>query len=145
MKPFRLNKVLEVRRHVRTQRRNDLAAILAEEQLLIDQRDELSQQRAKQVQEIGQLGQQSTVDVEATARRRYFTGVIDVRLMVLGQQIQQMAEFVEKYREALIEADRDVKSLERLEEEHFSAERYSEERRTEHELSEQWQAANWNH
>ena len=144
MKPFRLSQVLDVRRHLRTQRRNELAAILAEEQLLIDQRNELAQQRSQQVQEISELGKQETVNVEATARRRYFTGVIDVKLMVLDQQIEQMAEFVLKYRQALLEADRDVKSLERLQDEHVAAERYSEERRTEHELSEQWQAANWN-
>ena len=66
-----------------------------------------------------------------------------MQLMVLGQQLLQMAGVVQTHRQALIEADRDVKALERLREEHVAAERYSEERRTEHELSEQWQSASW--
>ena len=63
--------------------------------------------------------------------------------MVLAQQLQQMAAYVEQKRQALIEADRDVKALERLKEEHIASERYTEERTSEHQLSEQWQSANW--
>lgn len=143
MKPFRLDKVLEYRRHLRLEARNALAAALADEQALLDYQAGTERQKQKQLDELAEFTRSEIMDVEAAARRRYFTGQLDIQLMVVGEQLIQARQIVEHQRLALVKADQEVKSLERLRETHVEEERAHEQRRTEIELSEQWQSSNW--
>lgn len=144
MKPFRLDKVLEYRKHLRMECRNALAAALADEQALVQHQEQIERQKSQQMDELAEFTRSPVVNVEAAARRRYFTGQLDIQLMVLGEQLVQARQIAEQQRMVLVKADQEVKALERLREKHVEEEVAQEQRRTEIELSEQWQSSNWN-
>lgn len=114
--------------------------MMAEERNLLDHRVSLDQKRQDQLTELGQLAESNQLSVEAAARRRYFAGQLEIEMLVVDEQITRVRVEVEKRREALIQADKDVQALERLEEKHVAKEEYESRRRIEVELSDQWQA-----
>ncbi len=144
MKPFPLEKVLDVRRHARQERRHALAAAMADEQQLIELKKQRELQKQQLLDELAGLSQEESLNIEAAARRRYFVGQVEIQIMVIEQQIEQARQIVEQARSALITADQDVKALEKLLEQHVAEQAYSENRRNEIVLTEQWQSANWN-
>ena len=144
MKPFPLEKVLDVRRHARQERRHALAAAMADEQQLIDLKQQQELQKQQLLGELAELSREESLNIEAAARRRYFVGQVEIQIMVIEQQIEQARQVVEQARSALIAADQDVKALEKLREQHLAEQAYSENRRNEIVLTEQWQSANWN-
>ena len=144
MKPFRLDKVLEYRKHLRLEARNALAVAIGDEQTLLEHQTRINRQKSQQLSELATFTQSEVVNVEAAARRRYFTGQLEVQLMVVAEQLVQAGQVVEQVRMVLVKADQEVKALERLREKHFDEETSHEQKRTEIELSEQWQSANWN-
>ena len=144
MKQFRLDKVLEYRRHQRLEARNALASAISDEQTLIEHQARINRQKGQQLSELAGFTQSEVVNVEAAARRRYFTGQLEIQLMVVAEQLAQARMVVEQMRAVLVKADQEVKALERLHEKHVEEETSLEQKRTEIELSEQWQSANWN-
>tara|TARA_R110002072_G_scaffold302710_2_gene487852 strand:+ start:480242 stop:480679 length:438 start_codon:yes stop_codon:yes gene_type:complete len=144
MKPFRLDKVLEYRRHQRLDARNALASAISDEQTLIEHQAGINRQKNQQLSELAGFARSEVVNVEAAARRRYFTGQLEIQLMVVAEQLVQAKQVVEQMRIVLVKADQEVKALERLREKHVEEETSLEQKRTEIELSEQWQSANWN-
>lgn len=144
MKPFPLEKVLDVRRHTRQERRYALAAAMADEQQLIHLKQQQELQKQQLLDELAELSREESLNIEAAARRRYFVGQVEIQIMVIEQQIEQARQIVEQARSALIAADQDVKALEKLREQHLAEQAYSENRRNEIVLTEQWQSANWN-
>ncbi|MDA0808719.1 MAG: hypothetical protein O2945_13790 [Planctomycetota bacterium] len=144
MKPFRLDKVLEYRRHQRLEARNALASAISDEQTLIEHQARINRQKGQQLSELAGFTRSEVVNVEAAARRRYFTGQLEIQLMVVAEQLAQARLVVEQMRAVLVKADQEVKALERLHEKHVEEETSLEQKRTEIELSEQWQSANWN-
>jgi flagellar FliJ protein len=144
MKPFRLDKVLDYRKHLRLDARNALASAITDEQTLIEQRSRIERQKNRQMTELAAFTRSDVVNVEAAARRRYYTGQLDIQLLVLAEQLTQAKQIVEQQRLVLVKADQEVKALERLREKHFEEETAHEQRRSEIELSEQWQSSNWN-
>lgn len=144
MKPFRLDKVLEYRRHQRLEARNALASAISDEQTLIEHQARINRQKGQQLSELAGFTRSEVVNVEAAARRRYFTGQLEIQLMVVAEQLAQARMVVEQMRAVLVKADQEVKALERLHEKHVEEETSLEQKRTEIELSEQWQSANWN-
>jgi flagellar export protein FliJ len=144
VKPFPLEKVLDVRRHSRQERRHALAAAMADEQQLIDLKQQQELQKQQLLDELAELSREESLNIEAAARRRYFVGQVEIQIMVIEQQIEQARQIVEQARSALIAADQDVKALEKLREQHLAEQAYSENRRNEIVLTEQWQSANWN-
>lgn len=143
MKPFRLDKVLEYRKHLRLEARNALAAAIGDEQTLLEHQARVNRQKGHQLAELATFTQSEVVNVEAAARRRYFTGQLDIQLMLVSEQLVQARQVVEQKRMVVVKADQEVKALERLRENHFEEETSQELKRTEIELSEQWQSANW--
>lgn len=143
MKPFRLDKVLDYRKHLRLEARNALAAAIADEQTLLEYQAGIERQKQQQLTELADYAQAQVVDVEAAARRRYFTGQLDIQLMIVAEQLTQARQVVEQQRLVLVKADQEVKALERLREQHFEEEVALEQKRSEIELSEQWQTSNW--
>jgi len=143
MKPFRLEKVLEYRKHLRLDARNALAAAIGDEQALLDHQTQIEQQKQQQMGELATFAQSEAFNVEAAARRRYFMGQLDIQLMVVAEQLVQAGMIVEQQRMVLVKADQEVKALERLHEKHIEEQTAQEQKRSEIELSEQWQSANW--
>ena len=144
MKPFRLDKVLEYRKHLRLEARNALASAIGDEQTLLDYQAKTERQKQQQMSELATFAQTEAFNVEAAARRRYFMGQLDIQLMIVAEQLVQARMIVEQQRQVLVKADQEVKALERLREKHFEEETSLEQKRSEIELSEQWQSANWN-
>jgi flagellar protein FliJ len=144
MKPFRLEKVLEYRKHLRLEARNSLAAAMGDEQALLDYQTKTERQKQQQMGELATFAQSEAFNVEAAARRRYFMGQLDIQLMVVAEQLVQARMIVEQQRMVLVKADQEVKALERLREKHVEEETSQEQKRSEIELSEQWQSSNWN-
>lgn len=144
MKPFRLDKVLEYRKHLRLEARNALASAIGDEQALLDYQAKTERQKQQQMGELATFAQTEAFNVEAAARRRYFMGQLDIQLMIVAEQLVQARMIVEQQRQVLVKADQEVKALERLREKHFDEETSQEQKRSEIELSEQWQSANWN-
>lgn len=143
MKPFRLDKVLDYRKHLRLEARNALAAALADERTLLDNRAKVGRQKKTQMDQLSSFTRSDVINVEAAARRRYFTGQLDIQIMILDEQLAQARQIVELRRTTLVTADQEVKSLERLRETHVEEEVASDLRRTEIELGERWQSSNW--
>ena len=143
MKPFRLEKVLEYRKHLRLDARNALASAIGDEQTLLNHKAQAERQKQQQMRELATFAQSETFNIEAAARRRYFMGHLDVQLMVVADQLIQARIIVEQQRMVLVEADQEVKSLERLYEQYVAEQTAQEQKRSEIELSEQWQSANW--
>lgn len=141
IEPFPLEKVLEFRRHVRLERRHALAAALADEQQLLDERTQVEAVREETLTQLGEVTRPGQFNVEAAARRRYFTGQLDVRLLILKDQIDKAHLVVEQRRNELIKADQDVQALERLREKHVEEQTYELRRKSELELADQWQAS----
>ena len=144
MKPFRLDKVLEYRKHLRLEARNALASAIGDEQTLLEHQARIERQKQQQMVELATFAQSEAFNVEAAARRRYFTGQLDIQLMVVAEQLVQARNVVEQQRMVLVKADQEVKALERLREKHFEEENAQDQKRSEIELSEQWQSSNWN-
>lgn len=145
MKPFPLEKVLDYRCHLRMERRNALAAAMSEEQALLDQRSEVESWKAETVGQLQSMTRPGELNVEATARRRYFVGQLEIRILILTEQIEQVRAIVEQRRQELIVADQEVRMLERLREKHIEEETAAQLRRAELELADQWQAARLHH
>ena len=143
MKPFRLDKVLEYRKYLRQEARNALASAIGDEQTLLDHQARVNRQKGQQLAELAGFAKSEVVNVEAAARRRYFTGQLDIQLMLVAEQLVQAQQVVEQRRMVVVKADQEVKALERLREKHVEEETSHELKRTEIELSEQWQSANW--
>ncbi len=117
---------------------------MADEQQLIDLKQQQELQKQQLLDELAELSREESLNIEAAARRRYFVGQVEIQIMVIEQQIEQARQIVEQARSALIAADQDVKALEKLREQHLAEQAYSENRRNEIVLTEQWQSANWN-
>jgi flagellar export protein FliJ len=144
MKPFRLGKVLEYRKHLRLEARNALASAIGDEQTLLEHQARIERQKQQQMDELRTFTRSDVVNVEAAARRRYFIGQLDIQLMVVAEQLVQARNVVEQQRRMLVKADQEVKALERLRENHFESETAQEQKLAEIDLSEQWQSSNWN-
>ncbi len=146
MQRFPLDKVLTSRSHLRLEHRNLLAAAMADERTLLDERRQLERQRELQTTELSELLQQETLDVAAARRRSLFARQLDAELSVIDQKLVEAGERVEACRLELVTADQDVKALERLREKHVTEQAYLEGRKAEQELEEQYLArspAHW--
>lgn len=142
-KPFPLLKVLEYRRHLRLDRRNALAAAMAQERAYVEGQTRISRDRERQLAELSEMSQAETMDVAATARRWYFASQLDIQLRVLGEYINKARSAVEACRQELIYADQEVKAIEKLQENFVAEQAFAANKQSELALAEQWQAAHW--
>lgn len=121
---FRLSVLLRLREAVRDERRNQLAEALRVA-------DSLSAQRKQVVDDLHELNRQRSVttgpiDVDRLLAATRYEAVLMLEQRNLERQQTAVAEEIDKRREALVAADRDVRSLEKLRE--AQQERHREER-----------------
>ena len=128
---FRLATLLKLREQTRVERRRELAQAFEAERILRD--------RAAQLQADIEATQQRTrdaargnVNVESLLNARRYELSVKGQLAEANQQIAQVLAEIERRRQALLEADRDVKVLEKLRdlqsEQHAALERKRENR-----------------
>ncbi|MBW3543460.1 MAG: flagellar export protein FliJ [Planctomycetes bacterium] len=142
MRPFtfRLQSLLKYRRHRRDLRRQLLAQVQADLRRLRDDARRLEQAREKQLNELRELSAPGAVDIDRAAARRYHAGRLQGEIFMRERQQLAVAAQVEMCRQALVQADREVRVLERLEDRQREDYRVEAERRATRELDELWHA-----
>lgn len=123
---FRLATLRKLREAARDERRAELADAYQAEEVLLQQRytldseiDQLRLNRRKAVEP-------GVVDVDNLLGKQRFELILLAQRAQLEQQRQQVAEEVARRRQLLIEADREVKVLDKLEEKQLDRHRQAE-------------------
>ena len=125
---FRLATLQKVREARRDRERAALAEAFRAEQVLADRRAELAAEAAEL-----QTLQRSAVagpllDVNRLLEAQRYELVLKAQAVELAQKVAMLAVETERRRQLLIEADRDVRVLERLDERHLGEHRRREQR-----------------
>ena len=118
-----------------------LAGLFADDRALGEQRTELEDEHREQLSEIRALANVDTVDIDRAASRRYYAGRLVAEMGLLEQRSQTLQEQIALCRRVLSEADRDVKTLEKLEEKQQAEFEYEQNRRAARELDDCWLSA----
>jgi flagellar protein FliJ len=137
---FRFAALLSYRKSRRDLCRSLLGQLLADQEKLSGKRQQIEQQREDQMTEIRELGDGGTVNIDRLATRRYYIGKLLGDLAQVDREQALLTQQLGLCRQALVEADRQVKVLEKLHEKQRAEFLYHENRKTENELQDAWQA-----
>ncbi len=125
---FRLAVLLQLREAVRDERRSQLAeafrladSLEAQRRQFVDNLDELNRQRSVAT---------GLIDVDRLLAASRYEAVLMLEIRNLERQQSAVATEIEKRREALVDADREVRSLEQLREAQLERHREEQERRS---------------
>jgi flagellar FliJ protein len=113
---FRLETVLKLRRGERDERRRHLAEALEAEQILMQHEHEVDAEVAGVREHLRRGSKPGEVHVDGLINAHRYELVLRTRKMQIQQQKEQVAAEVERRRQALVEADKHVRMLEKLEE-----------------------------
>lgn len=138
---FQLEPLLKYRVHRRDALRSAYGQILAEQNALEAQIDKLKRSRGEQLDEMRERTAGGAVDVDGTAARRFHAGRISLDELGLQRELLQAAERAVQCRDLLVQADQDVKALEKLKAKRQGEFEYGENRRTQLELEDVWLSA----
>lgn len=138
---FQFDSLLNYRRHRRDLCRQVLADILANQQQLAERRQMLEQQRSGQLDEIRTMHRPGQIEIDRTAARRYYAGQMQIDIGYLDRDRNVVAEQLARCRQALVEADRNVKVLEKLRDKRQAEFTATQSRKEARELDESWMAA----
>lgn len=126
---FRMATLLRLRESTRDQRRGELAEAYRVDELLQGRIRQLADEAARHRERCRQLARPGTVNVDHLLEsQRYELSLKAARASLERQRETVLAE-IERRRQALVEADREVRTLERLRERQLDAFRAEEDRR----------------
>lgn len=111
---FRLATLLKLRESTRDERRRHLAQALEAMQILQGRIADCQREQRELLELSRSRGQGSSVDVDHLLEWNRYQWQLKHDEQVLEGQVKKVAEEVEKRRLALVEADRGVKTLEKL-------------------------------
>jgi flagellar protein FliJ len=131
---FRLETVVRLREQVRDERRLQLAEALEAEQKLRERMEEVEHEAA--ASKAAQRATAGLVDVDRLIHANRYELVLAVELRELATKREQVEQEVDRRREALAAADREVRVLEKLRETQRGRHRAHEEYRSIRELDE---------
>jgi hypothetical protein len=117
-----------------------LARVLGDDARLARQRSHLVGLRVSQLAELRDIAVRETLDVDASASRRYYAGRLIAEIDGVDRQRTLVSRQIAFCRRALAEAEQKVQAFEKLKERRRASYRYEQERRSAHELEETWQA-----
>lgn len=123
---FRLQKVLEYRVHLEDTLRTELAELRRERAMLVERREQLETEVAERVQRLT-AGEFDVLQVKMTT---HYVNRLEGLIQHTRQRIAEMDEAIEEKRQALVEASRNRKVMEKLKETAYEEYR-AEELRTE--------------
>lgn len=112
---FRLQSVLKVRREARDQARYELARALQAETILKTQQEEGQEEVRQLLSQLVKAQTTGEISVDWIMELRRYEVVLKTQLAQVLEQMEQVAGEVERRRDLLANADREVKVLERLE------------------------------
>jgi flagellar protein FliJ len=111
---FRLTTVLRLREAARDERRLELAESQRSEQSLRQQLDELQAEWNRLMSAAREAVRPGLVAIDRLADAQRYRQALESRRQRLDAQRAELAAEIERRREALLKADRDVRMLERL-------------------------------
>lgn len=112
---FRLQSVLKVRREARDQARYELARALQAETILKTQQEEGQEEVRQLLSQLVKAQTTGEISVDWIMELRRYEVVLKTQLAQVLEQMEQVGGEVERRRDLLANADREVKVLERLE------------------------------
>jgi flagellar export protein FliJ len=118
---FRLETLLRLRIAERDERRADLAKALRAEELLFDQQRQLAAEQAAVLVATREQNTPGEANVDGLLQNSRYLLVLRARGQQLTQQMAQVAAEVERRRQSVVEADRQVRVLEKLRERQMRA------------------------
>jgi flagellar FliJ protein len=113
---FRLQTLRRLREIHRDEQRGRLATAFEAERILQQQRDALNQEAAEHLQSQRRAMQGGPMDVNWMLTTQRYQLALEAQSKVLAEQAVRLAEEVERRRQTLVEADREVRVLDKLEE-----------------------------
>ena len=113
---FRMATLLRIREATRDDRRAQLAEAYAAEQKLNEQKAELLAEADQLRRQYASSATPGTLDVDTLLNAHRFQLVLGAQLQLLEDQAAKLAVEIEKRRQILVAADRDVRVLENLRE-----------------------------
>jgi flagellar FliJ protein len=127
--PFRLSTLLRLRLEARDERRAELAKALRAERMLEQQQETLARETGEILDRSRKLAGPGEVDLDALIQNQRYGLLLKARGAQLAEQLAQVVAEVARRRAALVEADREVRTLEKLRDKHTAVERLADERR----------------
>jgi flagellar FliJ protein len=142
---FRLQTLRRLREIHRDEQRSRLATAFEAERILEEQRTALAEEAGELADSQRQLMRQGAVDVNLLLSGQRYQLALEAQARTLADQAAKLAEEVERRRLALVEADREVRVLDKLEERQRGQHRVAAERADAKRLDEvattRWEAA----
>ncbi len=126
---YRLAALLRLRQALRDQRREALAEAYRVDELLGSQLACLAEELASLGEQCRRAAGPGTVNVDRLLEAQRYELALKARQCRLQEQRRQVAEEIERRREALAEADRGVRVLEKLRQRQAARHQYEENRR----------------
>ena len=111
---FRLAPLLRLQEATRDECRAQLAEAFRAEQVLRERMEELKQDLANLKQDARRAGMAGAVDIDRLIDAQRYEFILLAQQESLKQHGQTLAEEIERRRQALVSADREVKILEKL-------------------------------
>jgi len=133
---FRLQPLLELRLATRDERREDLAKAYHADRLLVEQLDRVRAELSEPQATARQAARPGTVSVDHLLNTHRYELLLGAQCGQITRQREDVQKEIQRRREALIEADREVKILERLRESKQSEFQFQEARVETRELDE---------
>ncbi|MBI1345895.1 hypothetical protein GC163_06360 [bacterium] len=140
---FRLQALQKLREHHRDQCREALAQLLAQDQALIEQREELDSTRLATLEELRQRLADTRIEIAQITSRRQHIGQLQAQIHQVDWQRRELVEQIAASRARLVAADQQVKVLENLEDKKRAEFEKTEEDKSSREREEIWQAGHW--
>lgn len=112
---FRLQTVLQLRIAERDERRGELAKALRAAEILEERRQQVAEEMQENQELARKLAEPGSADVNRILQTRRYEAILKGSLAQISIQEKQVAAEVERRRQILTEADRQVRVLEKLE------------------------------
>jgi flagellar protein FliJ len=138
---FRFETLLKFRQHRRDMVVTFLGQLMSDDRRFVEQRAEMEAKRRGQLDEIRELANHTTINIDQAATRRYYAGQITGEIQQVLRQRNVLGEQIAQCRQALVKTDQDVKVLEKLKEKQKQEFHADELRKSGRELEETWLAA----
>ena len=143
---FQLQNVLHLREQVRDERRRQLLEAHEAQRLLTEQRELLQVEIGRTAQQGRKAAEPGEVNVDILLEQHRYLLLLQARQEAMRQQSGVLNEEIERRREALRQADIEVRTIEHLRERRWEEHKKAEERREQIEHDEvavtQWNARN---
>lgn len=113
---YRLATLLRLKESARDEKRAQLAEAYRAAEILVERLREVDDELAVTRTQAQQIAQTGTIDIDYLMNSHRYERVLRAQRNMIEQQQQQIAAEVERRRIALVEADRQVRVLEKLRE-----------------------------